>query len=154
MTMVVGIPGRKPLELDYLVLDVNGTLTLRGALLDGVGERIGTLGARLEIRELTADTFGTVDTITAELGIAAQLVGTGDEKASHVTELGAERCVAIGNGTNDAPMLALAALGIVVVGPEGAAGSALRAADLVCVSIVDALDLLLDDRALAATLRP
>jgi soluble P-type ATPase len=40
-----------------------------------------------------------------------------------------------------------------VLGPEGAAAGALRAADVVCASILDALDLLLDERALAATLR-
>jgi soluble P-type ATPase len=50
-------------------------------------------------------------------------------------------------------MLAAAALGIAVVGPEGAAGAAVRAADVVCASIVDALDLLLDERLLVATLR-
>jgi soluble P-type ATPase len=41
-----------------------------------------------------------------------------------------------------------------VIGPEGAATATLVAADIVCRSIGDALELLLDDRALAATLRP
>lgn len=45
-------------------------------------------------------------------------------------------------------------MGIAVVGPEGAATSALMAADLVCHSILDALDLVLDAQALASTLRP
>ena len=39
-------------------------------------------------------------------------------------------------------------------GPEGAAVTTLAAADIVCHSIDDALHLLLDDKALAATLRP
>ena len=47
----------------------------------------------------------------------------------------------------------LAALGIAVIGPEGAAGAAVRVADVVCGSILDALDLLLDETALRATLR-
>jgi soluble P-type ATPase len=50
-------------------------------------------------------------------------------------------------------MLAAAALGIAVLGPEGAGATALRAAAVVCRSAVEALDLLLDERALAATLR-
>ncbi len=70
-----------------------------------------------------------------------------------MTDLGPERCVAIGNGANDAAMLEAAALGIAVVGPEGAAASAVGNADVVCTSITDALDLLLDERALIATLR-
>jgi soluble P-type ATPase len=51
-------------------------------------------------------------------------------------------------------MLGEAALGIAVVGPEGAASASLAAADVVCGSILVALDLLLEPRALAATLRP
>jgi soluble P-type ATPase len=65
-----------------------------------------------------------------------------------------ERCVAIGNGTNDIPMLQAAALGIATVGPEGAASALISTADIVCSSILDALDLLLDPSALASTLRP
>jgi P-type E1-E2 ATPase len=151
--VVIDIPGRDSLELEYLVLDVNGTLTRRGVLLEGVSDRIVRLGSSLQIQALSADTFGTFEAITAELGIAAHRIGTGEEKARHVAALGAERCVAIGNGANDAPMLETAALGIAVIGPEGAASTALRAADIVCASIIDALDLLLDDRALVAMLR-
>ena len=42
-------------------------------------------------------------------------------------------------------MLEAVRLGIVVVGPEGAGGPTVRAADVVCASILDALDLLLED---------
>jgi P-type E1-E2 ATPase len=106
------------------------------------------------VRILSADTFGTLREVARSLGARAQEVQTGEEKAAVVAGLGAERCVAIGNGANDAAMLAAAALGIAVLGPEGAAGAAVRAADVVCSSIADALALLLDERALAATLRP
>jgi soluble P-type ATPase len=67
--------------------------------------------------------------------------------------LGAARSAVIGNGANDADVLAAAALGIAIIGPEGASALALSAADLVCHSITAALDLLADPRALTATLR-
>jgi soluble P-type ATPase len=51
-------------------------------------------------------------------------------------------------------MLEAAALAIAIVGPDGASAHAVAAADIVCASIVQALDLLLDERALIATLRP
>lgn len=147
------IPGRASLLLDHVVLDVNGTLTDRGELIDGVSDRLARVSTRLDVHVLSADTFGTLAAVAAELGLQPQTVTTGEDKARYVAELGADRCVAIGNGANDARMLEAAALGIAVIGPEGAAGAAVRAADVVCGSIVDALDLLLDERALQATLR-
>jgi P-type E1-E2 ATPase len=153
MGISVDIPGRGSLALEHLVLDVNGTLTDRGALVDGVTVRLGQLREHVAVHLLSADTFGTLASVTADLGVQARTVVTGDDKARYVAELGAERCIAIGNGANDAAMLEAAILGIAVLGPEGAASSALRAADVVCASILDALDLLLDERALTATLR-
>jgi P-type E1-E2 ATPase len=153
VTLVREIPGQGALRLDHLLLDVNGTLTDRGELIAGVPERLAAVSAFLEPRLLSADTFGTLGAVAARLGAAAHRVSSGEEKAALVATLGEERCAAIGNGANDAAMLASAALGLAVIGREGAAGTALRAADVVCASILDALDLLLDERALAATLR-
>jgi soluble P-type ATPase len=153
MALVAEIPGRGRLELEHLLLDVNGTLTSRGVLVPGVAERLTRLAGVLGVRLLSADTFGTLDAVAGELGASATVVATGADKERVVAELGPERCAAIGNGANDEAMLGASALGIAVLGPEGAAAGALRAADVVCASILDALDLLLDERALAATLR-
>ncbi|MFI6743040.1 hypothetical protein ACIBI9_59975 [Nonomuraea sp. NPDC050451] len=60
----------------------------------------------------------------------------------------------VGNGVNDRQALAAAVLGVAVLGPEGASSRALLVADVVCATIIDALDLLLGPRALTATLRP
>jgi soluble P-type ATPase len=153
MPLWVDIPGRERLELEHLVLDVNGTLTNRGAVIEGVSERLADLGEKLRIHLLSADTFGTLDEVAAAVGGEATTIASGEDKRRALEELGAHCCVAIGNGTNDAAMLELAALGIAVIGPEGTAGAAVRAADVVCGSTLDALDLLLDETALRATLR-
>jgi P-type E1-E2 ATPase len=153
VTLSLQVPGRDPLALEHLVLDVNGTLTKRGALVEGARERLESIAARLHVHLLSADTFGTLSAVARELGASAETIAAGDDKAVFVRDLGVESCAAIGNGANDAAMLEVAALGIAVVGPEGAAGAAVRAADVVCGSILDALDLLLDERALVATLR-
>jgi P-type E1-E2 ATPase len=149
----VDIPGRAALELEFLLLDVNGTLTDRGALVDGVTTRLSDLRGSLDVQLLSADTFGTLAPVARELGVEARTVVDGEDKLRTVEALGAGRCVAVGNGANDAAMLARAALGIAVVGPEGASAAALAAADVVCRSIVEALDLLLDPRLVRATLR-
>jgi P-type E1-E2 ATPase len=152
--LVVRIPQRAALELEHLVLDVNGTLTDRGQLLEGVSERLEKLRETLQLHPVSGDTFGTLEQVAQELDLMPQRVTTGVEKAEIVRALGAECCAVIGNGANDVPALEAAALGIAVLGPEGASGAAVGAADVVCRSIEEALDLLLDPRALAATLRP
>lgn len=153
MPLEVEIPGRRPLALEFLLLDVNGTLSNRGALIDGVAERLSALGSRLEPLLLSADTFGTLAAIAEQLGLRAQRAASAEEKLAILHELGADRCAAIGNGSNDRAMLAEAALGIAVLGAEGCSAEALAACDLVCPSILDALDLLAEPQALAATLR-
>jgi P-type E1-E2 ATPase len=149
----IDIPGRAPLELFYLLLDVNGTLTNRGVLIEGVAERLALLRERIALRLLSADTFGAVPAVAAQLGAEAQTVRPGEEKLTAVRRLGASSCAAIGNGANDRAMLEAAGLGIAVIGSEGVASDTVAAADVVCLSILNALDLLADERALLATLR-
>jgi soluble P-type ATPase len=151
--LTVQVNGRPVLRLEHLLLDVNGTVTDRGALLPGVRERLDALRGILRPLLLTADTYGTLDEISATLGARARRVENGSEKADVVEQLGAEHCVAIGNGANDEAMLRAAALGIAILGPEGASPRTLHAADLVCPCILVALDLLTEPRALVATLR-
>jgi soluble P-type ATPase len=153
MALRYEVAGEEPFEIEHLMLDVNGTLTDRGRLVPGVRERIGALRTELEVRLLSADTFGTLEELGRELGVEATRISTGMEKGDLVRELGGGSCAAIGNGRNDAEMLAEVRLGIVVLGPEGLSPQALSAARIVCPSITVALDLLADPRALAATLR-
>ncbi|MGQ9513127.1 HAD family hydrolase [Thermodesulfitimonas sp.] len=150
------IPGREPLEIEHVVLDFNGTFACDGKVLPGVAERLNALADRVAVHIFTADTFGTAREACA--GLQAKVVVTrqpvvGPEKERYVTELGAGRTAAIGNGTNDVLMLRRAALAILVLGPEGAAVEALLAADVVVKEINDGLDLLLNPKRLAATLR-
>jgi soluble P-type ATPase len=148
------IPGAGSFELDHLLLDVNGTLANRARLIDGVEDRIGRAREQLEVHLLSADTLGTLDETAAGLGVDAQRVDTGAEKREYAEQLGPDRCAAIGNGLNDIPMLETVRFGIAVIGPEGAGGRTLVAADAVCGAILDAFDLLLEADTTASTLRP
>jgi P-type E1-E2 ATPase len=149
----VEIPGRGALALRHLLLDLNGTIARDGRLLPAVRRRLPALARLLEVRVLTADTFGTAARALAGLPVRLEPVATGREKERIVRALGSAGVAAVGNGANDAAMLRRAALGIAVVGPEGAAGGAVLAADVVVTGVLDALDLLLRPRRLVATLR-
>jgi len=150
------IPGWGTIELEHLVLDLNGTVALDGEVIPGVAERLAALAAYLAVHLVTADTHGRAGEIGERLRVRLLHIAPGDEagqKQALVERLGAERVTAIGNGVNDARMLSAAALGIAVLGPEGLAVEALQAADVVVGRIEDALDLLLHPRRLVATLR-
>jgi P-type E1-E2 ATPase len=151
------IPGRGVLDLSTLVLDLNGTVALDGELISGVDERVNALKERgMDGYLITADTRGRGAETADALGLTLHRLHPGQEssqKRAFVQELGAEHIVAIGAGANDAAMLEVAAVGIVVLQAEGAAMATLYAADLVVPDIHAALDLLLKPQRLIATLR-
>ena len=152
----IDIPGGAPLELDHLVCDYNGTLAHDGRLLEGVSRRLTALAGYLTIHVVTGDTFGLARESLTGLDISLAILaesGQREAKLDYVRRLGGERTVAIGNGSNDRDMLTATALGIAVLGPEGAAGATLAAATVVAPDILAALDLLSNPRRLVATLR-
>jgi soluble P-type ATPase len=88
--------------------------------------------------------------------LQARRIRPGDEagqKREYVLRLGAERVVALGQGSNDAGMLEAAALGIGIVSSEGMAVETMLAADLIVPNILAALELLEKPLRIVATLR-
>jgi soluble P-type ATPase len=67
--------------------------------------------------------------------------------------LGSEKVAAIGQGANDAEMLAAAQLGICVMSMEGVAKETLVASDLLTPTILSALELLEKPLRIVASLR-
>lgn len=154
--MDIDIPGLGSLHLAHLVMDYNGTLALDGRLIDGVKIRLGKLGRQMQLHVITADTFGDVEQALHGVECRLHVLRPGlqdSAKKDYVHGLGAEAVVSIGNGRNDCLMLQTSALGIGLIQLEGASGKTLMAADVICTSIVDALDLLLHPLRLIATLR-
>lgn len=152
----IDIPGFARLALEHLVLDVNGTLAFDGEPLPGVREALAALAPQLRVVAITADTYGGAQRLALELGMDVQIIAPGaegEQKAAFVRELGAASVVAIGNGANDAMMLEEAAVGIAIMGPEGASATAVAAADAVVCDIRDGLGLLVGPGRLVATLR-
>jgi len=152
----IKIPGRGTLQLEHLVSDVNGTLAVDGALMDGLAKRIASVRDRITIHLLTADTHGKQSVIDHQLNLTATRLTGGDEqkqKRAYVEKLGSEKVIAIGQGANDAAMLKEAALGICVMSSEGAAVETLLSADIVVPNIFAAFDLLDKPLRIVATLR-
>jgi P-type E1-E2 ATPase len=152
----VEIPGFTAFKFKHLVLDVNGTLAKDGQLLEGVVELLAQLRAKLEIHLVTADTHGTQEILDKALKLTAVRIPVQNQvqaKLEFIRRLGTDSVVAVGNGANDSAMLEYAALGVVIVGPEGAAIESLLKARVVVPNIRAALELLLYPKRLMATLR-
>ncbi len=156
MMFSANIPGFGTLSLAHLVLDYNGTLALDGGILPGVPERIAALAGIMTVHVVTADTFGTVAAALVGLPASVTVLSPGPEdaaKLAFVRSLGAASTACLGNGRNDRLMLKEAALGLAVVGAEGACLDAVLAADAVFTDIRDALDVFSKPGRLVATLR-
>jgi P-type E1-E2 ATPase len=154
----VSIPGWGDIDIEYLVVDYNGTCALGGKLKEGVKEMMERIARHMHIKVfiITADTYDNIDSEGNTIGFSIIKVGkegSGKEKARIIRELGPEKIVAIGNGANDAMMLREAALGIGVLGEEGCANALIKEADLVVKSIEDALNIILHPERMVATLR-
>ncbi len=152
----LSIPGFKTLEIQFLVLDFNGTLGIDGKLIPGVKERLITLSKDFEIRIVTADTFGRAAQELEGIPVSLKILDTENQavaKQNHVQQLDPNRVITMGNGRNDRLMLKEAALGIALIQEEGASAESIQSADLVCKSITDALDLLKNPKRLVASLR-
>jgi P-type E1-E2 ATPase len=152
----IAIPGRTTFRITYLILDLNGTIAVDGTLMPGVQERLIELSKSVEIIVVTADTNRNAERLLMNLPVAVHTIGETDEgvqKERLVSQKGKERTVCVGNGSNDVLMIKESAIGICIVGREGASAQAVMAADLVVSSITDALELLLKPHRMKASLR-
>ena len=152
----VDIPDFGAFAIEHLVCDFNGTLAVDGALLPGVADALNALAHKMQVHVVTADTFGSARRALEGVDCRIHLLRPDEQrhaKLAYLFVLGPQRSICIGNGRNDVDMLRAAAVGIAVINAEGAAGETLVAADVVCNSIADALDLLDHPKRLLATLR-
>ena len=152
----VSIPGHHDYKFTRLILDLNGTISLDGKIIEGVSERLALLSKSIDIILVTADTQGKAIELGKCLQIKTVKINSGDEqyqKRAILQQSGSQAVVAIGNGSNDAAMLKEAGLGICVIGPEGASCEAIVNCKVAVTDINAALDLLIKPQRLIATLR-
>ena len=152
----VDIPGFGEVRVEYLVSDFTGTLSVDGALLPGVEDRLNRISEFMQVQILTADTFGKAREALEKVNCAINILTGADhdlQKEAYVKELGPKKVVALGNGNNDRKLLAVSRVGIAVAEGEGCAVEAIVAANILVRSAADGLDLLLNPKRLKATLR-
>jgi P-type E1-E2 ATPase len=150
------VPGLGAIELHHLVSDFTGTLSVDGRLLPGVKDLLNNIAESLKVHIVTADTFGTARKELERVDCEVHMLSGADhdrQKEEFVITLGRAGVIAIGNGNNDRRMLKSAKIGVAVCLKEGCAADAVKSADILTTSAVDALELLLNPRRMKATLR-
>ena len=151
----IDIPDFGEIHIAHIVCDYNGTLAVDGELLPGVSKAINNIeGAQVHV--ITADTFGVAQLQLKHTNCLLTIAPNDNQaqwKLDYLNSLGADSTATIGNGRNDSLMLKKAALGIALLQKEGAAVEAVMNADIVCFSILDALDYFSHPQRLIATLR-
>lgn len=144
------------MEIENVVLDLNGTLATDGKIPTDVKKKINSLSGHAKVYVLTADTQGTATEEIREMKVELIKIEEKESKEgkfNFLKSLDLEKTVAVGNGNNDELILKEAALGIAILGDEGVSVTALKRADIMAKNISDALDLLLKPKRLIATLR-
>jgi soluble P-type ATPase len=154
--MRIEIPGWGNIDIENIVIDLNGTIATDGKIASEVRKKITSLSELAKVYILTADTQETAN--KEILGMNVELIKVPEEnskkgKFEFLSTLNLETTVAIGNGSNDQLALKEAVLGIAVLGDEGVSVSAMKSADIVVENIHNALDLFLEPKRLIATLR-
>lgn len=155
---ILDIPNYGKIHLKNVLLDVNGTIQFNGMIQKKLIREIKKLKSFYKVFLISADTRGNLNKIALRLGITPIKIPQSDlaeaeVKNNELMKLGQEETIAIGNGNNDSIMLKNAILGIAILGQEGLASKTLQNSDLIFSDCIDAIQFLMDEKKIVATLR-
>jgi len=148
-------PGQEPFEIEFILIDFEGTLASDRRVHPKAKDKINLLSKRTKIYILTQGEKEVLAEVLKK--VKAEIIYITEGKASQqkldlLRKLEVNKTIAIGNGLDDAPMLEEARLGICIIGKEGTSSEAIEKSDIVLTNILDALDFLLKPLRQKATL--
>ncbi len=142
------------IELNTIILDLNGTLAVNGAIVEGAEDRIIQLREKgYQIVLFTGDQRGNAAQLAEKIGVEVKKAGKSEEKEKLTLELDVNKTVAIGNARIDIGTFKHTKLRIATLQAEGIHTGILPYVDIIVPSINDALDLLLNENTFNATMR-
>lgn len=141
-------------EINTIILDLNGTLAVHGKIVRGAKKRLSTL-KKLEFKIVlfSGDQRGNVEELCNELNIEFKKASSQKEKEKFFLENNPECTAAIGNARIDNGKFKHAKLSIATLQSEGIHTGILDFVDIIVPNINDALDLFIDPDALIATMK-
>jgi soluble P-type ATPase len=139
-------PGQNPLEIEFILLNFEGTLVTDRRIHPKAKDKLNLLSKRTNIYILAKGEQEAIREILKKVKAEVVYFKEGEVsqgKLDLLRQLGAAKTVAIGNGVDDVPMIEEAGLGICIIGVEGTSGEAVKKADVVFTDILHALGFLL-----------
>ena len=148
------VPEVGEIEINTIVMDLNGTLSVNGKIPEGVKEKLAKLKA-LEINVVlfTGDQRGTAADLCKEYGIDFVRTKSGLEKEEAMKKYDSETTAAIGNARIDIGTFKHAKVSIATLQSEGIHSGIINSVDVIVPSINDALDFFIDTDTFSATMR-
>lgn len=152
--MIYNVPEVGEIEINTIVLDLNGTLSVNGSIPNGVKEKLSKLKEMgIAIILFTGDQRGTAKDLCEEYGIEFIRTKSGKEKEQAMEKFDPETTAAIGNARIDIGTFKHAKVSIATLQSEGIHANILSHVDVVVPSINDALDFFIEKNTFAATMR-
>ena len=154
----IDIPNYGEIIIENVLFDINGTLQFKGEINKELIEKFTELKLHYNIFLVSSDTRGNLVDIAKQLDvdyikINPQDINDSEAKNNELKKLGNDKTVCIGNGQNDSLMLKNAVLGLVIIGSEGASIKSIMNSDVAFPDPISAIDFLLDEKTMIATLR-
>lgn len=154
MSLSYTVPGVGTIDIDTLVVDSNGTLTIKGEMIPGVEERIHRiqmLGVNLVM--ISSDQRGTAKNLALSSGISYYEASNSREKEDILLSLGSKNVAAIGNARIDIGLFVQSVVSVATLQSEGIHKDIIDHVDVIVPSINDALDFFLDEDTFIATMK-
>jgi soluble P-type ATPase len=148
------IPGAEDIEITAIVIDFNGTLAVRGEVVQGAAEKINQmkqLGFRIIL--VTSDQRGNAKAAAAKLGIEFVEAKDAGAKEKFMLTLDSGKVAAIGNARIDTGLYKKAKIRVATLQAEGIHTGILPFVDMIVPSVIDALDLFMDADTFVATMK-
>jgi len=152
--MIFNIPQSESIEINTIVLDLNGTLVVYGTLKDELKKLIQKLkDLKYRLVLISGDIRGQAKEIAELLELELFLGKTSEEKAQQMQQFDKEKTAAIGNARIDIGTFQNAKIAIATLQKEGIHTGILPYVDIIVPSIESALQLFIDKKAMEGTLR-
>ena len=152
--MKIEIPKGKTIEINTIVLDLNGTLAVKGIVSEQTKKLIHKLKElNYRIVLISGDIRGNAKIISDKLETELFLGATSQEKAEQMQQFDKETTASIGNARIDIGTFENSKISIATMQAEGIHTGILNYVDVIVPTIEDALSLFIDIKSLAGTLR-